>query len=109
MQLFANLIENAFKHAGGQAAVDCSIRVESDTVVVIVNDNGPGIPDDQRDRVLRRLYRLEESRTTPGFGLGLTMAKAIADLHGARMELGDNKPGLRIRIAFPVAGSAPRR
>lgn len=102
IQLFANLIENALKHAGPRPGIDCTIASEDGTVVVSVCDDGAGIPAEERDKVLRRLYRLEKSRTTPGTGLGLAMVKAIADLHGARLELSDNQPGLRVQLIFPV-------
>ena len=67
------------------------------------------LPAADRERVLKRFVRLEASRSTPGTGLGLTLVKAIADLHNARLELGDNRPGLRVTLAFaqptPVAKS----
>ena len=64
---------------------------------------GPGIPSHERINVFRRLYRLERARTTPGSGLGLSLVAAIAELHGARMSLTDNKPGLGIEVSFPRA------
>ena len=66
-----------------------------------VADNGPGIPEGERDNVLRRLYRLERSRTTTGNGLGLSHALAIAELHEARLRLLDNSPGLCVEVALP--------
>jgi signal transduction histidine kinase len=74
-----------------------------DGPVLVVGDNGPGIPAAEHENVLRRFYRLEKSRTTPGNGLGLALVKAIADLHDARIELADNTPGLRVEIHFPKA------
>ena len=68
---------------------------------VIVADNGPGIPAEERDKVFHRLYRLEKSRSTPGSGLGLSLVAAIAELHGARITLGNKNPGLIVRIDFP--------
>ena len=65
-----------------------------------VCDNGPGIPAASRDAVFRPFFRLEASRTTPGTGLGLSLVAAIAALHGARVTLADNNPGLCVRIAF---------
>lgn len=64
----------------------------------------PGIPAHERDKVLRRLYRLERSRSTPGNGLGLALVAAIADLHDATLTLGDNAPGLRVTLALPLHG-----
>jgi signal transduction histidine kinase len=101
-QLFANLIENALKHAGQKPHIACSVRSEDDAVVACISDNGPGIPAGEHENVLRRLFRLEKSRTTPGSGLGLSMVKAICDLHGANLLLSDNRPGLVVRITFPL-------
>jgi signal transduction histidine kinase len=66
-----------------------------------VTDSGPGIPEAERDKVLRRLYRLERSRTTPGNGLGLALVAAIAESHGATLELADADPGLSVTLRFP--------
>ena len=68
-----------------------------------VVDTGQGIPAIERENVLRLLYRLENSRTTPGSGPGLSMVKAIADLHGASVDLSDNRPCLIVTIVLPVA------
>ena len=66
-----------------------------------VRDTGPGIPASERDRVLQRFVRLDHSRGTPGSGLGLSLVAAVAKLHGARLELLDNEPGLVVRLEFP--------
>ena len=99
-QVLANLIENGLRHVpgGGQIAVTLSRRGAQS--VLQVTDNGPGIPAVERANVLRRLYRLEASRTTPGNGLGLSMVAAICDLHGAVLTLDEGKPGLIVSIAF---------
>ena len=99
-QVLANLIENGLRHVprGGQIAVTLSRRGAQS--VLQVTDNGPGIPAVERANVLRRLYRLEASRTTPGNGLGLSMVAAICDLHGAVLTLDEGKPGLMVSIAF---------
>lgn len=102
-QLIANLLENAMRHCASGSRVACAVSLEKDAVMVSVADNGAGIPADERANVLRRLYRLEKSRTTPGSGLGLSMVKAIAELHGATLSLGDNMPGLVVVIRFPLA------
>ncbi|MEM6304133.1 MAG: sensor histidine kinase, partial [Pseudomonadota bacterium] len=65
-----------------------------------VADNGPGIPEEERDRVRQRLYRLDRSRHTPGNGLGLSLVDAVAGLHGAELTLSDNAPGLRVTLRF---------
>ena len=99
-QGFANLIENAIRHCPPGTAITCNLRVEGSAVTALVSDNGPGIPAGERDLVLRRLYRLEKSRTTVGTGLGLSLVKAVADLHGAELTLGDTGPGLRAELKF---------
>ncbi|WP_051492025.1 sensor histidine kinase [Roseivivax isoporae] len=100
-QALANLIENALRHAGARARV--TVAVAADGPCLVVRDTGPGIPEDERDRVLRRLYRLERSRTTPGNGLGLSLVAAIAQAHGAQLVLGDAGPGLVVTLRFPPA------
>jgi len=69
--------------------------------MIAIADNGPGIPADQRDHVFKRFYRLERSRYTPGNGLGLSLAAAVAHLHGADIALLDNAPGLVVELRFP--------
>jgi signal transduction histidine kinase len=99
-QAFADLVENAIRHAG-KGAIICLMAVsQAATVEAMVSDTGPGVPEADRERVLSRFVRLEASRSTPGTGLGLTLVKAIADLHNARLELSDNAPGLRVTITF---------
>ncbi len=66
-------------------------------------DRGPGIPADQRERALERFGRLDGSRSKPGFGLGLSLARAVAGIHNGRLELGDNAPGLKVTLAIPAA------
>jgi signal transduction histidine kinase len=104
-QAFADIVENAIRHAGKGATICLMAMSHVATVEAMVSDTGPGVPEADRERVLARFVRLEASRSTPGTGLGLTLVKAIADLHNARLELTDNSPGLRVTIAF--AQSAP--
>jgi signal transduction histidine kinase len=68
--------------------------------VLTVEDDGPGVPESERERILRRFYRLERSRTTAGSGLGLSLVAAVAALHGAELRLSDAQPGLRVEAAF---------
>ncbi len=104
-QLFVNLVENAITHCPPGTTITLSLMPEEQYYRACVADNGVGIPDEERELVFRRLYRLDKSRTTPGNGLGLSLVKAIADLHGASTLLDDNKPGLRACVCFPIAPS----
>jgi signal transduction histidine kinase len=101
----ANLVDNAIKHgrAGGRVVVT-SENVDGSPAISIVDD-GPGIPVDQREHVFKRFFRLEHSRYTPGNGLGLSLVAAVARLHGARIEMLDNSPGLKFTLRF----AAPAR
>jgi signal transduction histidine kinase len=101
-QLFVNLVENALHHTQPGTAITLRLARDPVGVVAEVADTGPGIPPDERAKVLRRFYRLERSRTTPGSGLGLSTVAAIVELHHATIELRDNKPGLRVVIRFPA-------
>ena len=102
----ANLVDNAIKHGceGGQVTVTC--RSANEGAVIAIVDDGPGIPADQRDHVFKRFYRLEQSRYTPGNGLGLSLVAAVARLHAAGIVLHDNAPGLTVQLSFPKS-SAP--
>jgi signal transduction histidine kinase len=100
-QMFANLLENAFRHCAAGARVEIAARRNGGRIEVSVADNGPGIPAEARTKVLQRFFRLEGSRTTPGNGLGLSMAAAVAGLHETQLELSDNSPGLRVRVSLP--------
>ncbi len=111
MQLFANLVENALRHGPKRVAVTLAIEAAPDAAIVRIADTGPGIPDQERQQVFRRLYRLDKSRSTPGSGLGLSLVKAIIDLHGATIMLADRhpgqvQPGLLVEMRFPTAPPA---
>ena len=100
-QLLANLIENALRHTQAGSRVAIAGRRRSDGIVLTVADDGPGIPPDRHEFVLRRFARLDASRSTPGSGLGLSLVKAVSGLHGASFELVDNRPGLGCIVVFP--------
>lgn len=100
-QAVANLIENALRHTPPGTRIDIALARPAGRAMLTVADTGPGIPDAERDKVRRRLYRLERSRTTPGHGLGLSLVEAIAQAHGAELDLTDNAPGLRVTLTFP--------
>ena len=102
-QALANLLENAIRHVPAPGRITVCVSRHGDRVRLDVVDDGPGVPEDERERIFQRLYRLDHSRTTPGSGLGLSLVAAIADLHGGRVEALDNAPGLRIRIECPAA------
>ena len=99
-QMIANLIENAIRHCPGGCRIDCTLQSMSGAVRLCVSDTGPGIAEAERALVLRRLYRSETSRSSPGTGLGLSLVKAIADLHQADVTLADAGPGLRVTLTF---------
>ena len=99
-QAITNLIENALVHAPTGSRIGLSVKRIEGGVTMAVSDNGPGIPVEQRGNVLRRFYRLDASRHSPGAGLGLALVSAIASLHQAQLSLGDNSPGLRVELTF---------
>jgi len=105
LQLFANLIENAIRHCPLRTDITIALGEDTAGFRAEVNDNGPGIPADEREKVFRRLYRLERARSTPGSGLGLTLVAAIVELHDATITLSDRTPGLGVTIVFPRRGS----
>jgi signal transduction histidine kinase len=97
----SNLVDNAIKHGGRRGEIRLSVMHADDGAVLSVADRGVGIPIEERKHVLKRFYRLERSRSSPGNGLGLSLVAAVANLHGARIEIADNSPGLRIELHFP--------
>jgi signal transduction histidine kinase len=107
-QALANLVDNAIKHAlpgGGEAAprIVLSTAREGGDLVLRVADNGVGIPEADRVRVLQRFVRLEKSRSTAGSGLGLSLVNAVAAFHNGTIELSDNAPGLVVTLRLPIA------
>jgi signal transduction histidine kinase len=112
-QALANLVDNAIKYAGPDpkfngkpTEVLVKAASEGERITLTVEDRGPGIPEKDRDRVIERFVRLEKSRSEPGSGLGLSLASAVARMHGGELKLEDNHPGLRSVIALPRAGPA---
>jgi len=109
-QALANLVENAIKYGKPETddgAVTPEILIEArregDQVLLSVADHGPGIPEADRKHATERFVRLEASRTLPGSGLGLSLASAVATLHGGGLRLDDNNPGLRVTLVLPAA------
>ena len=102
----SNLMDNAIKHGGGNGVVRVTIVHTAHSGMIAVADRGPGVPPEERGNVIKRFYRLEQSRSSPGNGLGLSLVAAVAHLHGARIELLDNAPGLRVALHFPLCTPA---
>jgi signal transduction histidine kinase len=106
-QALSNLVDNAIKYAvpdGTEGAIQVTAENEDGRVLLTVSDNGPGIPESDRPHVVERFVRLERSRSQPGSGLGLSLAAAVARLHGGELILTDNHPGLKAIIALPRGG-----
>ncbi len=100
-QMFVNVLDNAVQHAPG-AAVALHARARAGGGAdLILADRGPGIPAAQRARALQRFVRLDSARHSPGSGLGLALVAAVAGLHGGRVRLEDNAPGLAVHIWLP--------
>ncbi|KEI72185.1 histidine kinase [Endozoicomonas elysicola] len=104
IQQTANLIENALRYCptGSSITLGCGLDKADGVAWLKVEDDGPGIPDEEKERVFERLYRVDKSRTDGGLGLGLSLAKAVAGLHYGSIILSDNKPGLKVIVAIPV-------
>lgn len=110
-QVLTNLIDNAIKHGkpvaeteGAEPIIEISAMPDSGgRIQLSVADHGQGIPQHEHARVLERFVRLEASRNTPGSGLGLSLASAVARLHGGRVDFDDNKPGLKVTLSLPPA------
>jgi signal transduction histidine kinase len=122
-QALANLVENAIKYGKPSAVVQpldpvaaartreilIEARREGDHVLFSVTDHGPGIPEADRKHAVERFVRLEASRTLPGSGLGLSLASAVATLHGGALRLGDSHPGLTATLVIPALSAAGDR
>ncbi|WP_457091850.1 HAMP domain-containing sensor histidine kinase [Microvirga sp. P5_D2] len=104
-QAMANLLDNALKYGvitdGRAPTITVAAKRVGEEVRICVADRGPGIPEEERSHVLERFVRLETARSRPGFGLGLSLAAAVAGLHGGQLVLEDNDPGLRVVLALP--------
>lgn len=99
-QAAANLVDNAIKYSPSGGRIVLGARLRSGHPELLVADSGPGIPADMQERVFQRFFRLDDSRSTPGSGLGLSLVQAVAELHGARIRLENNEPGLRVLLCF---------
>lgn len=101
----ANLVDNAIKHGCPAGGVTVEVSAIDGAPVISVADRGPGIPAEEFEHVFKHFYRLERSRHTVGNGLGLSLVAAVARLHGVRIEMFDNAPGLGVRLCFPSAST----
>lgn len=108
IQMLSNLVENACLHTPHGSNIGFGATVAGEVLTFWVQDDGPGIATEERERVLRPFYRLDASRSRPGNGLGLSLVAAIAERHGGRVTLSDADPGLRIEIRMPRRASATR-
>jgi hypothetical protein len=109
-QALANLVDNAIKYGNPErraahgAGIMITAQGEGDRILLTVADSGPGIPASDRGRVVARFVRLEQSRSEPGSGLGLSLVAAVARLHGGELKFEDNHPGLKATLALPRGG-----
>ncbi len=99
-QAITNLLDNAVKYSPPSGHISLMATQQNGTVIITVADNGPGIPEDKRELVFKRFTRLDNARSTPGNGLGLSLVKAVADLHRADIKLQDNQTGLKASLIF---------
>ena len=101
-QALANVIENAIKYTPEEGRISVSLAQVHHEAVISIADNGPGIPEAEREKVFRRFYRLDRSRSTAGNGLGLSMVSAVVTMHDGEIRLMDNFPGLKTVMRFPL-------
>ena len=99
-QALANIVDNAIKYAPGSGHIGVALTAAEHGPRIEVADDGPGIPGDAKAKAFERFWRLDDSRSSPGSGLGLSLAAAVARLHNAEVQLEDNDPGLRVRLSF---------
>jgi signal transduction histidine kinase len=99
-QAFANVFDNAIKFTPEGGTISLACVQKEGHVEVVVGDSGPGIPQEFRNKVFEKFFRLEQSRGSKGNGLGLSLVAAIARIHNAKIILEDNAPGLRVKISF---------
>ncbi len=109
-RVVANLLDNALKYGRpetGAAQICLTLARRGPEAELTVADNGAGIPESDRARVMRRFVRLDSSRSAPGSGLGLSLVQAVVAMHGGRIELADAGPGLAVRLYLPLATPGP--
>ena len=99
-QAFANLLDNAIKYTPSEGSIVIKSYKENRRWFIEFSDNGPGIPEDEYEKVVQRFYRLDQSRTTPGSGLGLALVFAVLKLHQFELSFSDNKPGVCVCVSI---------
>ncbi|WP_099348911.1 sensor histidine kinase [Acetobacter aceti] len=102
-QLVSNILDNALLHTPAGTSITVSVRKTAGQALLCVADNGPGVPAALLHKLPERFFRLDRSRTTPGTGLGISLARAIAERFGGSLLLEDNAPGLRVLVSFPLS------
>lgn len=106
-QAVANLVDNALKYTPEGGRVRVAARTLEERCEVEVTDSGPGVPVEERDKIWRRLYRGDASRSQRGLGLGLSLVKAIAEAHGGAVAVDDAQPGGGARFVLTLPFRAP--
>ena len=102
-QAIANLVDNALKYTGSRGRVWLKAEQSGKQAILTVGDNGPGVPALERDRIFDRFVRLDSDRSKPGNGLGLSLVRAVAVMHGAELKVEDGRPGLVVSIILERA------
>ncbi len=108
-QAVTNLLDNAIKYSPVTGKVSIGLSGNNDAFEIVVSDNGPGIPAEERERVFERFVRLENERNSPGNGLGLSLVQAVVRIHKATLVLEDNEPGLIVKLRFTRAASQSKK
>jgi signal transduction histidine kinase len=108
-QALANVLDNAVKYTPPGGRIRVRAEAEGRFARIVVSDSGRGVPAEEREKVVRRFYRLERDREASGSGLGLSLVQAVATMHHGSLELEDNAPGLRVIVTLPLAEARPAR
>jgi signal transduction histidine kinase len=106
VQALVNLLENAIVHTPQGTTISIGLKRNDARLSLVVSDNGPGVPDPDRERIFKRFVRLEQSRSSAGNGLGLSIVAAVAGLHGGSVSATDNHPGLRVELDIPALSAS---
>ena len=101
-QALANILDNAIKYTPAHGIIQVTVAEDANQAIICICDNGPGIQADDHEKVFQRFVRLDHSRSKPGNGLGLSLARALLHLHDATVELSSNHPGLCVKVEMPI-------